>query len=438
MWLLPGKAEQDVTFPAGEVSAELRAAQERLAQLQAKSRAVRLAASAPVPERDDGRAPAAPSPQRLLAQLPSHLGWGSMALTAVCRPAAPKHHKAGADWQIEAGNAAAPPSISPSPHLPVPTATIKLYPDIAFGLFQQELTAPGRIWLLLRHLDGKGQGWLSLNSVRTQLTQKESRWQVCGWRQLRNLLNQGEGIFWTRDDGRDSHGREDKECRLWLRSAANVASALQVPRLVLPPVALPVSVLVESIGQVRAHLYASFHSSRAGRGGGGKTTSSPIARETIGALTQVIPRTQRRYEKMAGVSAQQNFAIGGSANAETVEYTAWRHGRATFRLNDKKGIQGKSGQRYVAWQLPNSYAGPHRLQPKGQQKQINQALSDLFMQGMTGNGQCRPEKRFYGHGRAAAQAYNRGISQDIYWYDGRVGVWYCYSLEQPSLSSGRK
>lgn len=52
------------------------------------------------------------------------------------------------------------------------------------------------------------------------------------------------------------------------------------------------------------------------------------------------------------------------------------------------------------------------------------------MQGMTGNGQRLLEKRFYGHGRAAAQAYNRGVTQDIYWTDGRcrpdrTRIWYC-------------
>ncbi len=203
-----------------------------------------------------------------------------------------------------------------------------------------------------------------------------------------------------------------------------MAVALQVNRLALPPVALPVSVLTQTIGQVRAHLYASFHSSRTEKATHGHPPP-PIARETIASLTHVIPRTQRRYEKVARVRARRHFAIGGKASEMAQEEAAWQHGQATFRLNDKNGVQGTKNQSYVAWQLPNSYTGPHRLQPKGQQKRINQALSDLFMQGMTGNGQRPIEKRFYGHGRAAAQAYNRGVDHDIYWYDGRVHIWHC-------------
>jgi hypothetical protein len=280
-------------------------------------------------------------------------------------------------------------------------------------MFQQELTAPGRIWLLLRYLDGAGRGWLDLEEVRTHLTNKQSPWQVCGWRQLRNLLNEGDGVFWVRGDG-----------RIWLHSTTRVAAALQVNRLALPPVALPVFVLTQTIGQVRAHLYASFHSSRAVKATATQRPA-PIARETIASLTNVIPRTQRRYEKVARVRANRHFAIGGKASETALEEAAWQHGQATFRLNDKKGSQGTKNQSYVAWQLPNSYTGPHPVQPKGQQKRINQALSDLFMQGMTGNGQGRMEKRFYGHGRAAAQAYNRGVTHDIYWYDGRARIWHC-------------
>lgn len=313
-----------------------------------------------------------------------------------------------------------------SPTPPAPPATIKLYPDIAAGLFQRELTAAGRIWLLLRHLDAVGRGWLDLADVRAQLTTKTSPWRVCGWRQLRNLLNEGDEIFWVRNDG-----------RIWLRSTAHVAAALQVNRLSLPPVALPVSILTLRIGQVRAHLYASFHSSRTGKvEAASSSPSAPIARDTIASLTHVIPRTQRRYEKAARVHAHRNFAIGGKEHEAALEEAAWQHGQATFRLNDKIGRQGTKHQSYVAWQLPNSYTGPHRLQPKGQQKRINRALSDLFMQGMTGNEQRLIEKRFYGHGRAAAQVYNRGVTHDIYWYDGRTGVWHC--LEASARISGRK
>lgn len=405
-----------MALPAGTVSANLLAAQERLVQLQATSRQHRLAAGLPVDQRSAPPTTVSLATAHVAAHLPEHLGWGSTTLTAVARQTRQPNTATtiNTDWPLEPALCDPPPNATfPSPS---GNDTLKLYPDIAIGLLSQEQTAPGRIWLLLRHLDSKGCGWLDLTNVREQLATKGSAWRVCGWRQLRNLLNQGEGVFWVRANG-----------RLWLRSVVNVAAALQVPRLALPPVALPVAALTLSIGQVRAHLYASFHSSRGAKTG--TRPAAPIARATIASLTHVQPRAQRRYEKAVRVRSKRHFAIGGRAHAQAVENAAWQRGSAAFTLTDKKGKQGSSNQRYIAWQLPNSYTGPHKAQPKGQQKRINQALSDLFMQGMTGNGHGRLGKRYYGHGRAAAAAYSRGCHHEIYWYDGRLGAWYCLEPE---------
>ena len=80
--------------------------------------------------------------------------------------------------------------------------TVKVYPDIALGMLRQGETATGRIWLLLRHLDQEGRGWLRIDIIKHHLTHKTSKHRVCGWRQLRKLLNRGEGVFWTRDSAR--------------------------------------------------------------------------------------------------------------------------------------------------------------------------------------------------------------------------------------------
>jgi len=80
---------------------------------------------------------------------------------------------------------------------------------------------------------------------------------------------------------------------------------------------------------------------------------------------------------------------------------------------------------YSAWQLPNSYLGPHEQQPIGRQKRINQELADLFMKGMTGNGKglfreekVYPTERvrvFHKSGSAAAVSYNRHPDGDVFW-----------------------
>jgi hypothetical protein len=278
-------------------------------------------------------------------------------------------------------------------------------------MLRQDQSPAGRIWLLLRHLDVAGKGWVTVRQSRAQLADRCSALHVCGWRQLRNLLKKGEGVFWQRAGE-----------RIWLRSVARVAVALDVWRLSGDPVAIRVDILTQGIGPVRAHLYASFHSGRAVNTHSGTSNSMPVARETIRRICHISRRTQRNYEKRADIRTQRNFAIGPQATADLERATAWRHGRALFRLSDKKGKQGIPGTTYVAWQLPNSYVGPHPQQPRGQQKRINHELADLFMQGMTGNGEdlvvskkvCR-SKRFFGSGRQAARAFSRPSGQDVYW-----------------------
>ena len=87
--------------------------------------------------------------------------------------------------------------------------------------------------------------------MRQTLTTPNNKHRLCGWRQLRNLLKQGEGIYWQRD-----------KHHVWLRAAGKVAAKLQVTQLNGRPVAIPVKHLLGSIGEARAYLYASFHAGR--------------------------------------------------------------------------------------------------------------------------------------------------------------------------------
>ena len=114
---------------------------------------------------------------------------------------------------------------------------------------------------------------------------------------------------------------------------------------------------------------------------------------------------------------------------------AWQQGHATFTLTDFNGKQGQAGKSYLAWQLPNSYSGPHAQLAKGQQKRINQELTDLFMQGMTGNGRgSRLNRRFFDNGRFAAKAFSK-TQQDIYWKgSGNRGCQFWHVLETTTRS----
>ena len=215
---------------------------------------------------------------------------------------------------------------------------------------------------------------------------------------------------------------------MWLRSAARVALALDVERLRGRPVAVPLSVLLSGIGQVRAHFYATFHSGRPA--GEKEPLGRPINRATLNKITHVPARTQRLYEQRAGVEVRTNMAVGERLNQQNLQERAWRHGRATFLFIDSEGKQGPAGGRYVAWRLPNSYQGPHALSPKGRLKKINHQI-DLVNSRAQGNdldqasARCRAGARlkvdrlFHSNGQEAGRAYNRDQSLDTYWPAGR-------------------
>ena len=363
----------------------------------------------------------------LPAGLPAHLGWGSPAETQALRQTLEQALKPDSPPRVEMDSCPLPlqgqarrndKSILPARktyagQTPSPsTATVKLYPDIALGMLHKELTAAGRIWLLLRYLDGDGRGWLPIDFIQENLTTKNSDLRVCGRRQLRNLLKQGGGVFWDRD--------KDK---VWLKSAAKVAAALEVERLTGRPVELPLHVLLGGIRQVRAHFYASFHS--------GRKSANPISRSRLEEITNVPERTQRLYERTAGVTSRPNIAVGRRYTTKEVQEQAWLRGRATFEFIDVDGKQGPAGRRYVAWRLPNSYQGCHEFSPKGRQKKINNRLNhqtDLVTLGAQGNGlDCedsrqRVDRLFHSNGLEAGKAYNRRNTTDIYWQQGQVRV----------------
>jgi hypothetical protein len=338
-----------------------------------------------------------------VVDLPDHLGWESATVSRAIRDkqwcrsdgsvtSEGREHVAESSTCVPAEDK----------HSGLPDgASVKLYPDIALGMLHKELAAAGRLWLLLRYLDQAGQGWLRIDLIRRNLVQKESDLRICGQRQLRNLLKQGRGIFW----------QQDKD-RIWLKSAAKVAGALEVERLTGRPVDLPVEVLLGGIGQVRAHFYASFHSGRRSR--------SPISRAKVEQLTGVPARTQRIYDTRSGVTSQRNIAIGESYSVKEVQERAWRHGQGFFEFIDVDGLHGPAGKRYVAWQLPNSYEGCHETNPKGRQKKINRQI-DLVNIRAQGNGLDRETSRqqvgrlFFPNGLEAGKSYNRDGQNDAYW-----------------------
>lgn len=390
--ILPGPAAGRTAAP----SSALQAANERLLRLRAAHRS------------------AAPA-QQGCAVLPAATTWSP--LTAAQRQLEARRVRegtrapststvAGAAWppvtpQIGQTN----PSSEPS-QTTVLVEHIKVYPGMAVGMLRQGLEAPGRVYWLLRALDREGRGWLPIDEVRRKLCDKSSSWQICGWRRLRQLLAQGQGVLWQRD-GAD---------RIWLYGAARAAESVGIFKLAGRPVLIPISALLGGIQCVRAHFYASFH-------GGRPIESNPISRATLSAYTGVPERTQRLYDRITGTERRRNIAVGPYATNQNRHEQAWQRGRSCFEFYDHRGLQGAPGRTYVAWNLPNSYRSSHRHGAKGRQKKINRQLSDLVNKRARGNGHAVVDRVFWSSGAEAVKAAASGTACDAYWPRlMRVGV----------------
>ncbi len=261
--------------------------------------------------------------------------------------------------------------IPDTPSVVAERTTIRVQPTLLVAMLREELAAIGRIWLLCRHLDSQGRGWIAVEKLRATLTAKFSALRVCGWRRLRQLLQDGAGILWERDD----HGR------LWLYGTTRVARHLDLDYLQGNCVELPITALLQTIGGVRASFYACFHAGRA---------ALPISRDRLETITGVAARTQRNYDHACDVGRVSNFAILATQDKEGA---LWQHGRAAFAFTDPRG------DRRVQWacRLPNSYLAPYKNSTTNGTKPLNRQLRrDLAKHGTQGNtSQAKRKERLY-------------------------------------------
>ena len=299
--------------------------------------------------------------------LPAHLGWGSERLLRSTKQC--ENNTVSAEFTPFTSVTTPEPLLQETPRQ-LPT-TVAVYPELTTAFLKHELSATGRIWLLLRHIDVDGRGWVNVDEARQQLTSKEATLRVCGWRQLRNLLRAGNGTFWKRD-----------KSRIWLRSIAKVATQLQIERLG-KLVSIPTKPLIANIQTVRATFYAIGHSAR---------NNSPISRAKLANVTGVNERTQRRYDKAASVQKTANYCLG-DPQGESQEQ-AWHQRHAAFDFVDKLGKHGKAGKKYRAFQLPNSYTVHYQAAASGRTRKINQQLrQDLVKNRAQGNSRVQVEEK---------------------------------------------
>lgn len=298
-------------------------------------------------------------------------------------------------------------SVAAEPDLDVPAEaapieqescqTLRVYVSLSNAWLKSKTTTQARFWLLMRHIDHDGRGWLLLDDVREKLTNDESMLRVCGQKRFEQILEAGNGVYW----------HIDGNGRIRIVGAAALCMVFNVERLSGYNVALSISDLTNGIKQFNATLYGAFHASRG-------DDANPISRAIIRKMTGISERRQRDYDHIAGITRQRNFSIEEQRTADNIEEHVWKHGRARFDFIDHQGKQGESGITYNARRLPNSYESPQKIGTNGRKKKVNSQLSKTLVDhGVQEKDRTVEERLFFSNGREAGAAMKR--SQDVIW-----------------------
>lgn len=151
-----------------------------------------------------------------------------------------------------------------------------------------------------------------------------------------------------------------------------------------------------------------------------------MTQRVIEELTGVVPRTQRRYCRLAKVDINQNIAIGPQWETTAVQECAWQHGNV-FQFVDSQGQQGRKNNVYIAWHLPNSYSRRRRDNGLSKKRRLNLAMKVLEnKRGNSGNSTASLSRRFFHNGKQLSRAITSD-SDEYYFHLGKaktgVGIW---------------
>lgn len=241
----------------------------------------------------------------------------------------------------------------------LPSADVRIFPDLMQTLHAQKTSVHGRVWLLLHHYgraNHHGRGWLTVEDAKRVIV---DGWRIFKAQRFEQVINEGAGLLWSLEGG-----------RVWLWGARQVANRFNHGRLTHRPVYVPIDRLTGKLGDYRASMWAAWHS--------GRKSETPISRATLTAETEMPQRTQRHYEAIAGVKRTFNYSFSTS-DKDTAD---WRHladlGGRYFMAKDTAGLFGPKGRALLAQQIPNSYEQIFAHQARSTRRNaINRTISDL-------------------------------------------------------------
>ncbi len=304
------------------------------------------------------------------------------------------------------------PASPAPPAKPAPTSTgVRVAPTLAAYCLDKDhryrghsLDGPYRLYKILQVLDREGRGWLCSSFVETTLTKKASRHYIYGRRQLKNMLQRGEGLFWQR-------AKSNRELRVRLAARAKVTALLLGSHLRGQEVSFPLKHLLGSgrgrQAAVNAALYTAVHAGQIER----KGKSGPISRAKLRNVSGCSSYRQRHYERRMGITVASHIYILGQHSDYELQRAKIHQDLPAYKHTDYRGKinRHKRGAEYIALRLPNSYSTPDTFAVvhSRRQRTINRQLAGLCHMGSEGSDRDEYVRLFHENAVSAVRSFNR-------------------------------
>lgn len=197
----------------------------------------------------------------------------------------------------------------------MPQATqphVALRPELAAAARKRRLQQPHNVWCMLQALDDDGRGWLNLKSASVELQRHfgVARSTVRGW-----LSSDPDQIFWQ-------HARHADGSRvIHLRGLASVHASLGYPRL-SRRTSVPADEYRGVRGRNRAVVKGYIASRQrqptasdvikafvANQTRPAAKHTRPMSRRSMQEHTTYSATSQRRYQRMGGITAHKNVLL---------------------------------------------------------------------------------------------------------------------------------
>lgn len=164
---------------------------------------------------------------------------------------------------------------------------VRVHPDLAIAC-RPNHSPEYRLWLIGRYLDYRGVGWHPIEYLRYTLTDEDSELRLYTWRNMRYILSNGDGLFWTVYRVEDSQEYN----KVYLKSVHHLAHHFSLKGFnKRRTIDMPANALFNGgIATFRAYIYDSFLATY--------DSKQFIPRSKITSSTQIGKRSQRRYEKL--------------------------------------------------------------------------------------------------------------------------------------------